>query len=108
MKDEDELEPDGNVEMVQQGARCSLTILSSEGEDSGTYTCLAFNTSGHVCCQAQLVVEEGETTRVTVLQYYSEYSVVNQYSCLRRPTGVPGEGGGAWQEEEVVHCLRYS
>uniref|UniRef100_A0A3P8W6V9 Obscurin, cytoskeletal calmodulin and titin-interacting RhoGEF a n=1 Tax=Cynoglossus semilaevis TaxID=244447 RepID=A0A3P8W6V9_CYNSE len=57
-KDEDELEPDGNMEMVQQGARCSLTILSSEGEDSGTYTCLAFNTSGHVCCQAQLVVEE--------------------------------------------------
>ncbi|CAG08043.1 unnamed protein product, partial [Tetraodon nigroviridis] len=30
-----------------------------EGEDSGIYTCFAYNDSGHGSCQAQLTVEEG-------------------------------------------------
>nr|XP_019936197.1 PREDICTED: obscurin-like [Paralichthys olivaceus] len=58
-KDEDELAANENVEMVQHGARCSLTIVCSEGEDSGIYTCFAYNSSGHDSCQAQLTVEEG-------------------------------------------------
>ncbi|CAB1444707.1 unnamed protein product [Pleuronectes platessa] len=58
-KDEDELAANENVEMAQHGARCSLTVVCPEGEDSGTYTCFAFNSSGHDSCQAQLTVEEG-------------------------------------------------
>ncbi|XP_056234585.1 obscurin [Seriola aureovittata] len=58
-KDEEELAANENVEIVQHGARCSVTIVCSEGEDSGIYTCLAYNDSGHASCQAQLTVEEG-------------------------------------------------
>ncbi|XP_039984506.1 obscurin [Xiphias gladius] len=58
-KDEEELSANENVEIVQHGAHCSLTIACSEGEDSGIYTCLAYNDSGHASCQAQLTVEEG-------------------------------------------------
>ncbi|XP_035503877.2 obscurin isoform X2 [Scophthalmus maximus] len=58
-KDEEELAANENVEIVQHGARCSLTIACSEGEDSGIYTCFAYNNSGHDSCQAQLTVEEG-------------------------------------------------
>uniref|UniRef100_A0A3B3XBW6 Uncharacterized protein n=1 Tax=Poecilia mexicana TaxID=48701 RepID=A0A3B3XBW6_9TELE len=47
-----------NVKIVQHGARCSLTILCPEGEDSGIYTCFAHNDSGQVSCEAQLTVEE--------------------------------------------------
>uniref|UniRef100_A0A3B4Y1E3 Obscurin, cytoskeletal calmodulin and titin-interacting RhoGEF a n=1 Tax=Seriola lalandi dorsalis TaxID=1841481 RepID=A0A3B4Y1E3_SERLL len=57
-KDEEELAANENVEIVQHGARCSVTIVCSEGEDSGIYTCLAYNDSGHASCQAQLTVEE--------------------------------------------------
>ncbi|KAJ0064967.1 hypothetical protein NL108_000939, partial [Boleophthalmus pectinirostris] len=60
-KDEDELLANDNVEIVQHGARCSLTIVCPEGEDSGIYTCFAYNESGQVLCQAQLTVVEGET-----------------------------------------------
>ncbi|XP_026160421.1 obscurin isoform X2 [Mastacembelus armatus] len=58
-KDGEELAANGNVEIVQHGARCSVTIVCPEGEDSGVYTCLAYNDSGHASCQAQLTVEEG-------------------------------------------------
>ncbi|XP_037625804.1 obscurin isoform X2 [Sebastes umbrosus] len=58
-KDGEELAADENVEIVQHGARCSLTIVCPEGEDSGIYTCLAYNDSGHASCQAELTVEEG-------------------------------------------------
>lgn len=61
MEDGEELAANENVEVVQQGARCSLTIVCPEGEDSGLYTCFAYNDSGHASCQAQLTVEEGET-----------------------------------------------
>lgn len=67
LKDGEELAADENVEIAQHGARCSVTIVCPEGEDSGIYTCLAYNDSGHASCQAQLTVEEGETT--TVLLY---------------------------------------
>lgn len=62
MEDGEELAADENVKIVQHGARCSLTIVCPEGEDSGIYTCLPYNDSGHASCQAQLTVEEGETT----------------------------------------------
>lgn len=52
------------MKIVQHGARCSVTIVCPEGEDSGTYTCFAYNDSGHGSCQAQLTVEEGETNSV--------------------------------------------
>ncbi|XP_020557934.1 obscurin isoform X4 [Oryzias latipes] len=48
-----------NVKIVQHGARCSLTVVCSEGEDSGIYTCYAHNDSGQASCEAQLTVEEG-------------------------------------------------
>ena len=62
MEDEEELSANDNVEMRQQGARCSVTVVCPEGEDSGMYTCLAYNDSGHTSCQAQLTVEEGEVS----------------------------------------------
>lgn len=49
-----------NVKIVQHGARCSLTVVCSEGEDSGIYTCYAHNDSGQASCEAQLTVEEGK------------------------------------------------
>ncbi|XP_037554230.1 obscurin [Nematolebias whitei] len=58
-KDGEELSANENVKIVQHGARCSLTILCPEGEDSGVYTCSAHNDSGHASCEAQLTVEEG-------------------------------------------------
>ncbi|XP_056894430.1 obscurin isoform X3 [Takifugu flavidus] len=58
-KDEEELLANENVKLAQHGARCSVTIVCPEGEDSGIYTCFAYNDSGHESCQAQLTVEEG-------------------------------------------------
>ncbi|XP_035804053.2 obscurin isoform X3 [Amphiprion ocellaris] len=58
-KDGEELAANENVKIVQQGARCSVTIVCPEGEDGGVYTCFAHNDSGHTSCQAQLTVEEG-------------------------------------------------
>ncbi|XP_014826215.1 PREDICTED: obscurin-like isoform X1 [Poecilia mexicana] len=58
-KDREPLASSENVKIVQHGARCSLTILCPEGEDSGIYTCFAHNDSGQVSCEAQLTVEEG-------------------------------------------------
>ncbi|XP_032427406.1 obscurin isoform X11 [Xiphophorus hellerii] len=58
-KDKEPLEPNENVKIVQHGARCSLTILCPEGEDSGIYTCFTHNDSGQASCEAQLTVEEG-------------------------------------------------
>ncbi|KAM4629824.1 obscurin [Polymixia lowei] len=57
-KDGEELSANANVEIAQHGARCSVTIVCPEGEDSGIYTCFAYNDSGHASCQAQLTVEE--------------------------------------------------
>ncbi|XP_044055731.1 obscurin isoform X3 [Siniperca chuatsi] len=62
-KDGEVLAANENVEIVQHGARCSVTIVCSEGEDSGIYTCFAYNDSGHTSCQAQLTVEEGPLER---------------------------------------------
>lgn len=62
-KDGEELSANENVQLVQHGARCSATVVCPEGEDSGTYTCFAFNHSGHASCQAQLTVEEGPMER---------------------------------------------
>ncbi|XP_035862884.1 obscurin isoform X5 [Sander lucioperca] len=58
-KDGEELAANNNVEIVQHGARCTVTIVCPESEDSGIYTCLAYNDSGHASCQAELTVEEG-------------------------------------------------
>uniref|UniRef100_A0A3Q3H349 Obscurin, cytoskeletal calmodulin and titin-interacting RhoGEF a n=1 Tax=Kryptolebias marmoratus TaxID=37003 RepID=A0A3Q3H349_KRYMA len=57
-KDEEQLSANENVKIAQHGARCSLTVLCPEGEDSGVYTCFAHNDSGHASCEAQLTVEE--------------------------------------------------
>ncbi|XP_038128162.1 obscurin [Cyprinodon tularosa] len=58
-KDREQLAASENVKIVQHGARCCLTILCPEGEDSGIYTCFAHNDSGQASCEAQLTVEEG-------------------------------------------------
>lgn len=55
------------MEIVKHGARCLVTIVCPESEDSGIYTCIAYNDSGHASCQSQLTVEEGETKACTVL-----------------------------------------
>lgn len=47
-----------------------MTIGCPEGEDSGVYTCFAYNDSGHASCQSQLTVEEGETTARAVLVHW--------------------------------------
>ncbi|XP_061635168.1 obscurin [Phyllopteryx taeniolatus] len=57
-KDGEELTTSENVEIVQHAARCSVTIVCPECEDSGIYTCFSYNHSGHVSCQALLTVEE--------------------------------------------------
>ncbi|XP_051233521.1 obscurin isoform X4 [Dicentrarchus labrax] len=62
-KDGELLAANENVEMIQHGARCSATIVCPEGEDSGIYTCFAYNDSGHASCQAQLTVDEGPLER---------------------------------------------
>lgn len=59
-KDEEELAANENVKITQHGARCSLTIVCTEGEDSGIYTCFAHSDRGYASCQAELTVEEGE------------------------------------------------
>ncbi|KAL7829000.1 hypothetical protein SRHO_G00326340 [Serrasalmus rhombeus] len=46
-------------ELVQSGARCSLTLLGVDVADCGTYTCTATNNSGHASCHAQLTVDAG-------------------------------------------------
>ncbi|KAI4798807.1 hypothetical protein KUCAC02_020466 [Chaenocephalus aceratus] len=58
-KDGEELAADDNVQIVQHGARFSVTIVCPEGEDGGSYICFAYNESGHASCQAELSVEEG-------------------------------------------------
>ncbi|XP_049341975.1 obscurin [Astyanax mexicanus] len=59
-KDGVELIPDDDhTELVQNGARCSLTLLDVDVSDCGTYTCTATNSSGHASCHAQLTVETG-------------------------------------------------
>ncbi|XP_037325748.2 obscurin isoform X2 [Pungitius pungitius] len=58
-KDGEELAANDNVEISQHGARCSVTIVCPEGEESGIYTCFAYNDSGRASCQAELTVEEG-------------------------------------------------
>ncbi|XP_045905964.1 obscurin [Micropterus dolomieu] len=62
-KDGEVLTANENVKIVQHGARCSVTIVCPEGEDSGIYTCFAYNDSGHASCQAELTVEEGPLER---------------------------------------------
>lgn len=64
LKDGEELAASENVKIAQHGARCSVTIVCPEGEDSGMYICLAHNDSGHASCEAQLTVEEGETSLI--------------------------------------------
>ncbi|XP_028977573.2 obscurin [Esox lucius] len=58
-KDGEELLANENVEVVQNGVRCCLSVLCPESEDSGVYTCWAFNDSGSTSCQAKLMVEQG-------------------------------------------------
>ncbi|KAM4739603.1 obscurin isoform 2-T2 [Anableps anableps] len=58
-KDREHVAASENVKIVQHGARCCLTILCPEGEDSGIYTCFAHNDSGQASCEAQLTIEEG-------------------------------------------------
>ncbi|XP_035989347.1 obscurin [Fundulus heteroclitus] len=58
-KDRERLAANENVKISQHGARCCLSILCPEGEDSGVYTCFAHNDSGQASCEAQLTVEEG-------------------------------------------------
>lgn len=60
LEDDEELEASENVQIAHHGARCSVTIVCPEGEDTGVYTCFAYNNSGHASCQALLTVEEGE------------------------------------------------
>lgn len=115
LKDGEELAANENVEIVQHGARCLVTVVCPEGEDSGIYTCFAYNDSGHASCQSQLTVEEGETTenlsnwkpyQGLVVKAYLYKEGINDVSWfLCRSTGVSWERNGAGEEKEVILCL---
>lgn len=108
-QDGEELSANDNVEIVRHGARCSLTVVSPEGEDAGIYTCFSFSESGHASCQAQLTVEEGESAVFIMTQHYV-FVIAPPNSGLVdpvvwfpfRPFGVSGERGGTRQTKEAV------
>ncbi|KAL0186146.1 hypothetical protein M9458_017816, partial [Cirrhinus mrigala] len=55
--DDNEILSNDYTEIVQSSARCSLTLLNTQIEDCGTYTCLASNNAGQASCQAKLSVD---------------------------------------------------
>lgn len=100
--------------MGQHGARCSLTIVCTEGEDSGMYACFAHNNSGYASCQAELTVEEGNTgaqnnqraaRRCSMRLLFPALELVAALVFACRTPGVPGERGGAGKKKEAVLCL---
>lgn len=108
LQDGEELVANENVKIVQHGARCSMTIVCSEGEDSGIYICYAHNDSGHACCEAQLTVEEGETyacfsfctTFTKIIEVNgSQKATMNLIFC--RSTWVSRKRGGAGQKKKT-------
>ncbi|XP_073675951.1 obscurin [Garra rufa] len=58
-KDEDEILSNEYTEIVHSSARCSLTLLNTQIEDCGTYTCIASNSEGQASCHAKLIVDIG-------------------------------------------------
>ncbi|XP_067270783.1 LOW QUALITY PROTEIN: obscurin [Pseudorasbora parva] len=58
-KDDKEISSNEYTEIVQNSARCSLTLLDTQTEDCGTYTCIASNHAGQASCQAILSVDTG-------------------------------------------------
>ncbi|XP_051759853.1 obscurin-like [Ctenopharyngodon idella] len=58
-KNDKEISSNEYTEIVQSSARCSLTLLGTQTEDCGTYTCIASNSAGQASCQAKLSVDAG-------------------------------------------------
>ncbi|XDV49256.1 hypothetical protein PO909_018539 [Leuciscus waleckii] len=56
-KDDKEISSNEYTEIVQSSARCSLTLLDTQTEDCGTYTCIASNSAGQASCHAKLCVD---------------------------------------------------
>ncbi|XP_062854790.1 obscurin [Trichomycterus rosablanca] len=59
-RDSVELHFGEHAEICQSGARCSLTLLSVDVNDCGTYTCTATNSLGRASCHAHLSIDTGQ------------------------------------------------
>ncbi|KAF4110126.1 obscurin [Onychostoma macrolepis] len=57
--DDKEILSNDYTEIFQSSARCSLTLLNTQIEDCGTYTCIASNSAGQASCLAKLSVDTG-------------------------------------------------
>lgn len=60
LQDDKEILSNDYTEIFQSSARCSLTLLNTQIEDYGTYTCMASNSAGQASCLAKLSVDTGE------------------------------------------------
>ncbi|XP_052419981.1 obscurin [Carassius gibelio] len=58
-KDDKEILSNDHTEICQSNARCSLTLLNTQIEDCGTYSCIAINSAGQASCLAKLSVDTG-------------------------------------------------
>ncbi|XP_016431454.1 obscurin-like [Sinocyclocheilus rhinocerous] len=58
-KDDKEILSNDYTEIFQSSARCSLTLLNTQIEDCGTYTCIAINSAGQASCLGKLSVDTG-------------------------------------------------
>lgn len=60
LQDDKEISSNEYTEIVQSGARCFLTLLDTQTEDCGTYTCIASNSAGQASCHAKLCFDTSE------------------------------------------------
>ncbi|XP_043103008.1 obscurin [Puntigrus tetrazona] len=58
-KDDKEILSNDYTEIFQSSARCSLTLLNTQVEDCGIYTCISSNSAGQASCFAKLSVDTG-------------------------------------------------
>ncbi|KTF74070.1 hypothetical protein cypCar_00016024 [Cyprinus carpio] len=58
-KDDKEILSNDYTEIFHSSARCSLTLLNTQIEDCGTYSCIAINSAGQASCLAKLSVDTG-------------------------------------------------
>lgn len=60
LQDDKEILSNDYTEIFHSSARCSLTLLNTQIEDCGTYSCIAINSAGQASCLAKLSVDTGE------------------------------------------------
>lgn len=70
LQNDKEISSNEYTEIVQSSARCSLTLLDTQIEDCGTYTCIASNSAGQASCQAKLSVDAGNLQRFIIYFHF--------------------------------------